>query len=150
MKKLIDVYVYRIKDEIPEFLFLKRSSHKIYAHQWRMVSGKVEEKEAYWEAAKREFDEETQLTPLQFWVIPSVNSFYEAKTNQIHQIPAFAVEVGVDQVPILNDEHTEYKWATVNNIDKFMTWPEQKRLLRTAHEIIINKIIQPEWLLALK
>ena len=87
MKRLIDVYVYRFRHEKPEFLLFLRSSKKIYANQWRMIGGKVEEGEPYWKAALREFNEETGLSPDNFWVIPSVNTFYEAQSDQIHQIP---------------------------------------------------------------
>ena len=87
MKKLIDVYVYRIVEGEPQFLLFLRSAKKIYARQWRMIGGKVEQGEKYWEAALRELKEETGLIPSRFWTIPSINSFYEAKTDQIHQIP---------------------------------------------------------------
>lgn len=150
MKKLIDVYVYRVIDDKPEFLFLKRSAHKIYPNQWRLVHGKVEEGEAYWQAAVREFNEETQLKAKLFWVLPTINSFYEPKTDTIHHIPAFAVEVEPNQDPILNDEHTAFEWATIEKNDKFITWPEQIRLINTAHNIVTNKIIQPEWILNLE
>ena len=45
MKRLIDVYVYRMNSGFPEFLLLLRSKNKIYANQWRMVGGKVKENE---------------------------------------------------------------------------------------------------------
>ncbi len=150
MKRLIDVYVYRMVDEKPEFLFLKRSAHKIYPNQWRLVHGKVEEGEAYWQAAVREFNEETQLSAKLYWVLPTINSFYEAATDTIHHIPAFAIEVENGQDPILNDEHTAFEWATIEKAKKFITWPEQKRLLRTAHDIVNDKIIQPEWILKIE
>ncbi|HBQ58180.1 MAG TPA: NUDIX domain-containing protein, partial [Balneolaceae bacterium] len=81
MKKLVDVYPYKIKNGVPLFLIFKRSANKIYANQWRMVGGKVQEGESRWEAGLRELKEETGLTPLKFWTIPSVNQFYEAKTG---------------------------------------------------------------------
>ena len=81
MKRLIDVYVYRLNSGEPEFLLLLRSKKKIYANQWRMVGGKVKDGEDYWMGAQREVKEELGVTPDAFWVIPSVNTFYEA--NQI-------------------------------------------------------------------
>jgi dihydroneopterin triphosphate diphosphatase len=96
-KKLIDLYPYRVTDDQPEFLLLKRSKGRIYQGQWRMIGGKVEEGEAYWQAALRELDEETGLVPLKFWTLPSINQFYEAKTDQILSIPAFAAEIAPDE-----------------------------------------------------
>lgn len=147
MKKLIDVYVYRIKAEEPEFLLLKRSSEKIYANQWRMIGGKVDQEESYHNAAFRELQEETGFKPELFWVIPSVNSFYEAKTDQIHQIPAFAAQVGYEAVPTLDEEHVAYKWFKLQDIKKYIAWPEQKRLIKLVHRIVTNHQILPEWLL---
>lgn len=145
MKKLIDVYVYRMNSGMPEFLLLLRSSKKIYANQWRMVGGKVEADETYWEAALRELNEELSVSPTSFWVIPSVNTFYEAKTDQIHSIPAFAVELTPETEIKLDDEHQEYKWVRPNDIDGMVHWPEQKRLIRLTNELLLNHKILPEW-----
>ncbi len=145
MKKLIDVYVYRVMEGVPEFLLFLRSAKKIYAHQWRMIGGKVEEGEKYWEAALRELKEETGLIPEVFWTIPSINTFYEAKSDQIHQIPAFAVELKPEALPQLDDEHTEYRWISIEELDSYLSWPEQKRLIRLTYNLLINDQILPEW-----
>ena len=34
---------------------------KVYGGQWRMIGGKIKENELAWQAALREFDEETGL-----------------------------------------------------------------------------------------
>ncbi|HCI70754.1 MAG TPA: NUDIX domain-containing protein, partial [Balneola sp.] len=93
MKKLIDVYPYRVDGKNVEFLILKRSSKKIYAHQWRMVGGKVQENEQYWKAALRELKEEISISPIKFWTVPSLNNFYEHSSDSIHHIPAFAAQM---------------------------------------------------------
>lgn len=148
MKKLIDAYVYRInKDSEPEFLLLLRSSKKIYANQWRMIGGKVQNDEHYWQAALRELKEETGVLPKRFWTVPSINTFYEAKTDQIHQIPAFAAEIDVDTEIYLDDEHIDFKWISVDNLEVYLYWPEQIRLIRLVHHILTNKKILPEWVI---
>ncbi len=145
MKKLIDVYPYRIHEGTPEFLLFLRSSKKIYAHQWRMIGGKVKEGEAYWEAALREFSEETSLSPALFWTIPSMNSFYEASSDQIHHIPAFGAELSAEVTPVLDQEHSHYKWVTSDEVDEYIHWPEQKRLIKLVHQLVVNDQILPEW-----
>ena len=145
MKRLIDVYVYRMNSGVPEFLLLLRSKKKIYANQWRMVGGKVKEGESYWQGALREFHEELGAKPSQFWAIPSVNSFYEASTDQIHQIPAFAALFPEETSVILNEEHTEYRWVRVDEIEPMLAWPEQKRLIRLTNDLLTNHQILPEW-----
>ena len=145
MKKLIDVYVYKMIEEKPEFLLFLRSAKKIYANQWRMIGGKVKDEEKYWEAAIRELKEETGLTPEEFWTIPSVNTFYEAKSDQIHHIPAFAVFLNDDAIPELDDEHTKYRWISIDELDSYLQWPEQKRLIRLIYDLLVNDQILPEW-----
>ena len=148
MKRLIDVYVYRMSSGFPEFLLLLRSKNKMYANQWRMVGGKVKKDEAYWEGALRELHEELGLRPDSFWTIPSLNTFYESNTDQIHQIPAFAAEMTIQEI-VLNNEHTEFRWVTVNEIEEMIAWPEQKRLIRCTDQLLRNKQILPEWQIAL-
>lgn len=149
MKKLIDVYPYRIvKNEI-EFLIFRRSSNKIYAGQWRMIGGKVKPDESSWQAGLRELKEETGINPDLFWAVPSVNQFYEHKTDTVHSIPAFAARMASGTDIVLNEEHTEFKWISAVNVDHFIKWPEQRRLIRLIEKLLIKKEneILPEWII---
>ncbi|MBO6586373.1 MAG: NUDIX domain-containing protein [Gracilimonas sp.] len=149
MKKLIDVYPYKIKGGQPLFLIFKRSSEKIYGNQWRMVGGKVKEGETSWEGALRELKEETGLSPVKFWTIPSVNQFYEAKSDSVHAIPAFAAELSGNKEIKLDDEHSEYKWVSIEGVEPYISWPEQRRLMKMMHDILTDQFLQilPEWII---
>lgn len=149
MKKLIDVYPYKIDEGKPHFLIFKRSSKKIYANQWRMVGGKVQKGEESWRAALRELKEETGLEPVQFWCIPSVNQFYEAKTDFVHTIPAFAAEIDNNAPIKLDEEHTEFKWIGIEEVENYIPWPEQRRLMQLTCDILTNQTYQilSEWII---
>jgi len=147
MKKLIDAYIYRESSKNIEFLILQRAKNKIYAGQWRMVGGKVKENEDYADAALREIQEEIHLTPSFFWVVPSVNTFFEAKTNQILHIPAFAAKAPDSFSPTLDDEHTQYKWISVSQISTHIFWPEQQRLMKMIATLVQNGHVVTEWVL---
>lgn len=149
MKKLIDVYPYKMQEGTPRFLLFRRSSKKIYGNQWRMVGGKVKSQETSWEGALRELKEETGVKPTKFWVIPSVNQFYEAKTDTVHSIPAFAAELASDADIQLNEEHTQYKWVQINQVQTYIKWPEQRRLMHITHDILTQQSLEilPEWII---
>lgn len=148
-KKLVDLYPYRLTDDDPEFLLFRRAKGKIYQGQWRMIGGKVNSGETYWQAALRELKEETGLIPETFWTIPDLNTFYEHKTDLILQIPAFAAEIKNDATPSLDDEHSEFKWVKASEIELFIQWPEQKRLIRLTNTILTSDKILDDWLVTL-
>ena len=148
-KRLIDLYPYRIKENKPEYLLLKRAGKKIYAGQWRMVGGKAETGEPFWQAALRELREETGLSPLRMWTIPSVNSFYEHASDTVHHIPAFAAELNVNAEPVLDDEHSAFEWFSLKKAEVQIRWPEQKRLLKLTDSILTTDKILDEWLVPL-
>lgn len=148
-KKLIDLYPYRLTQNTPEFLLLKRSKGHVYHGQWRMVGGKVKADETYWQAALRELKEETSFIPVKFWTIPGVNHFYEHKTDMIHSIPAFAAELSSDQIPILDDEHTDFGWFELDEALNKIIWPEQKRLLALINQLLTSDQILEDWIVSI-
>lgn len=147
-KKLIDLYPYRFNNNRLELLLLKRAEGEQYDGQWRMIGGKVEEGEAYWEAALRELDEETGLKPEKFWTLPSLNNFYEWNTDQILLIPAFAAEINSADSIILNREHSKADWFEIEEATKRIYWPEQRRLLKLLHNIVTSNQILEDWLVS--
>ena len=144
MPSLVDVYPYRL-NESPEFLILKRAHGKQYAGQWRMIGGKIESCEAAWQSGLRELREETGLFPETFWTVPSVNQFYEAATDTLHHIPVFAAKVAADAIINLDEEHLEFKWIQSAELNTFIHWPEQQRLITLIHQILKSQKVLDEW-----
>jgi len=120
ISNLIEAHIFRANKNGIEFLLLKRSEGQPYSGLWQMVTGKIKSDEKAYQTALREIKEETGLVPVQLWVAPTVNSFYEPKDEYICLLPVFAARVELDMVQ-LSDEHTEYKW-----VDKI--W--RKRILK--------------------
>lgn len=133
--RVVDVYPYRrAEDGTAEFLLCRRASHQTYAGQWRMIGGKIAEDEAAWQTALRELHEETQLAPVRMWTIPSLNMLYQWHRDRVNLIPGFAVEVTGD--PVLNHEHDRFAWHPVAQAARCLAWPEQRRLLLLADELL--------------
>lgn len=147
MKRLIDVYPYHKQEDEVLFLIFKRSSEVLYPNQWRMIGGKVLKQESYHEAAFRELKEETSITPRLFWSIPSLNQFYDHKNNNIHHIPVFGAEVESDPNISLNHEHVDWKWISKDEIDSYIEWPEQERLMHLLADIVTSNKILDEWII---
>ena len=136
--RIVDVYPYREQSVNPEFLILRRAPGTEYARQWRMVGGKIEPGEAAWETARREATEETGHAPDRLWTIPSLNAFYEWQDDRINLIPAFAAVCPAD--PVLDDEHDAFAWLPAQEAVNRLAWPEQRRLLRLADQMIRDGI----------
>lgn len=148
--QVVDVYPYcKVKDEI-FFLLLKRSPGKIYGGQWRMIGGKVRIGEKAYETALRELHEETQLKPESFWTVPSVNHFYNHKTDKIMLIPVFAARVRCNAAIKLDDEHISFKWVPYSEIRLYGLWPEQFRMISLIyqHLTIVGEPLE-EWKIGL-
>lgn len=149
-KRLVDVYPYTIfKHNNTRFLLLKRSSKKVYSHQWRMIGGKVKQGEAYWQAAYREFVEEIGLYPQIFWNIPSINQFYEYQSDTIYTIPTFAAQIDVRESDHINldAEHDAYMWCSLNEVNRKVLWPEQRRLINLVDRIVSNNELLDDWII---
>ena len=147
MPRLIDVYAYRKQHKKVELLILKRAPDVIYAGQWRMIGGKVEEGEKAFEAALRECREETKAEPRTFWTLPSVNQFYDSNSDRVLQIPAFAAELSLTSSVTLNHEHVDFKWIRKEDISEYIHWPEQQRLMHLLISIITDNKVLNKWII---
>jgi len=141
--RVVDVYPYVATADGPRFLILRRAAGHVYAGQWRMVGGKIDEGETGWQAALRELKEETGATPLRTWALPSINHFYDWRRDTIALIPAFAVELPTDALT-LDAEHDEAAWLPAPEAAARLAWPEQQRLLLLTASLLERGGVPPE------
>ena len=140
--RVVDVYPYRRGADGVAFLLLRRAAGRLYAGEWRVVGGKIDEGEAAWEAALRELAEETGRRPVHAWTVPSVNAFYEWQADRLNLIPAFAAELDAD--PVLDAEHDAFAWLPPAEAAARLAWPEQQRLLRLVADLLSRDALPPE------
>ncbi|MCZ7604287.1 MAG: NUDIX pyrophosphatase [Melioribacteraceae bacterium] len=132
---LIEAHIFRQIDENQiEFLLLKRSDGEIYSGVWQMVTGSIDKNEKAYQTALREIKEETSLLPKQFWVVPNVNSFYEPKKDYICMVPVFAALVDLDCQVTISNEHSEYKWVSLDEAKKLLAWRGQRNSVEIIYE----------------
>jgi len=138
ISNLIEAHIFRESENGIEFLLLKRSEDQHYPGLWQMVTGKIKEGEKAFQTALREIKEETELVPIQLWVAPTVNSFYEPRDEFICLIPVFAVRVKSNKVKI-SSEHTEYKWVNKQTAQKLLAWEGQRRAVQIIEDYFLNE-----------
>jgi dihydroneopterin triphosphate diphosphatase len=138
ISNLIEAHIFRVTEKGIEFLLLKRSEGQPYPGLWQMVTGKIKPEEKAHQTALREIKEETGLVPVQLWVAPTVNSFYEPKDEYICLLPVFAARVETDHVK-LSDEHTEYKWVDKITAQKLLAWEGQRKAVHIIEDYFLNE-----------
>jgi dATP pyrophosphohydrolase len=142
--KQVDSYIYRITDNGPVYLMLKRSSGKYYEHLWQGVAGKIEKGETAVQAVVRELEEETGKKPIKIFAADHIASFYDARNDRILMVPIFGIEVEDSEVQ-LSEEHSEYKWVSFEEALTLLTWKGQKEGLRTVHDEITSEDDRTKW-----
>jgi len=138
ISNLIEAHIFRESKKGIEFLLLKRSEGQPYPGLWQMVTGKIKSDEKAYQTALREIKEETGLTPIQLWVAPTVNSFYEPRDEYICLLPVFAARVESSKVN-LSSEHTEYQWVNKTNAQKLLAWEGQRKAVQIIEDYFLNE-----------
>jgi len=142
--KQIDSYIYRITDNGPVYLMLKRSPGKYYEHLWQGVAGKIEKGETATQTVIRELEEETGMKPTKMFTADHIASFYDARNDRILIVPIFGIEVENSKVQ-LSAEHSEYRWVSFDEALALLTWKGQKEGLRTVHDEITSDDDRTKW-----
>ena len=138
ISNLIEAHIFRESEKGIEFLLLKRSEGQPYPGLWQMVTGKIKSDEKAYQTALREIKEETGLVPVQLWVAPTVNSFYEPKDEYICLLPVFAARVESSEIK-LSREHTEYQWVNKTTAQKLFAWEGQRKAVQIIEDYFLNK-----------
>ena len=142
--RVIDAYVYTPTNNGLLFLLLKRAKTKMYEHIWQGVAGKIEKGEKSWEAAKREFQEETGLKPDKMFIVDHVSKFYEQMDDRINLVPVFGIEVNTQEV-VLSDEHSEYKWVKIDEALDLLVWKGQKQAIKIVNDMVLCNDDRMRW-----
>lgn len=135
---MIEAHIFRKSDNGIQFLLLKRSDGQPYPGLWQMVTGKIKENENAYQTAMREIKEETGLIPVQLWVTPTVNSFYEPKDEYICLLPVFVARVETEKIK-LSAEHTDYQWVDKITAQKLLAWEGQRKAVQIIEDYFLNE-----------
>jgi 8-oxo-dGTP pyrophosphatase MutT (NUDIX family) len=125
-----------------EYLILRRKHHWI---GWEFPKGGINLFELKRHAAKREVREETGLKLIGIRKF-NVHEKYKYKKEfpdrpgKIGQtFTLFGAEVKKGRVKIDMKEHSGFKWMTFREAERKLTWPNQKKCLRTVNNWLKNE-----------
>ena len=59
-------------------------------------------------------------------------------------VPVFGIEVNTREV-VLSDEHSEYKWVTINEALDLLVWTGQKQAIKIVNDMILYNDDRMRW-----
>lgn len=139
---IVDVYVARRGALGLEFLQLKRAKEPLRG-SWQPIMGHIESGETAVAAARREMREEVGLegpAVLGLWQLEQVHPFFLAGSDEIVMSPRFAAEVAMAWRPVLNQEHSEFRWVQESNVGEMFVWPGQRAAIAEASRVLRGDI----------
>ena len=126
---LVDVYVLRGAGPTLECLVLRRAAGGRCPGSWEAVHGHVEAGERPAEAAVRELQEETGLTPLRLYNLSRMESFYLHRGDEVALVPVFVAFAPPDAAVRLGPEHDRSEWLAPETARRRFAWPREARAL---------------------
>lgn len=126
---LVDVYVLRGSGAGLECLALRRAAGGRCPGSWETVHGHIEAGERPADAASRELEEETGLTPIRLYNVSRVESFYQHRIDEVALVPVFAAFVAPEAPVRTGSEHDRFEWLAPAEADSRFAWPRERRAL---------------------
>mgnify|MGYP002641664915 CR=1 FL=1 len=135
--KYIDVFPFSRTDDGLRFLLLRRAVDNTYPGIWQPIAGKIKAGEKAWEAGLRELKEETGFTPVNYYALDHVSTYYLHRTDEIVQVPAFLAEVTLED-PAISKEHDIYKWLSLGKAKKTASWEPYRKALDVIPKLLAS------------
>lgn len=132
----ISAYIIRQTSEGPRYLLIRRCG-KYLTGTWQMISGGIEKGETAGQAAFREIQEETGLTPQVLYSADAVETFYLPINDKIAFVPVYVAFVKDEEVTLSPKEHDAYEWLSLEEARERLIWSEQKRIITLVHETFV-------------
>ena len=129
-----------------QLLMACRIEGKYMGGTWQLISGGLEPSEAAWQGALREMQEETGLTPQEFYRLSTLTSFYRPDNDSLNTAPMFCAVVGENAAVRINSEHTEFEWVNVDEADSRLMWPSDRQALTEVRSAILGDGIAKEYM----
>jgi dATP pyrophosphohydrolase len=135
----VAVYVFRTLPIGTQFLQLHRAAGSgDYAGTWQTVYGGIKSGESAIAAALRELQEETQLTPINFFQVEYLESFYHRARDRVTVLPVFAAQVATNAEVLIDEEHDDYRWVDLADVPTHFVWRVQRQAIAIIEQDILG------------
>ena len=134
----VEVHVFRRRGKRLEMLLIRRSERRSLAGVWQPVTGGIERGESVILAAVREVLEETGLTPIRWWALEHMASFFDIAGDRVRVVPVFAAEVAWTDPIQLSDEHDQYAFMSMSAARKRVLWATQRAALTALRDEVLS------------
>jgi dATP pyrophosphohydrolase len=128
-----------LEDNHNQVLVLRRAESTSLGGAWGPVTGAIEAGENASQSALREIREETGLMPERFYSADYCVQFYEPINHAISVIPVFVGFVGEDQTVALNWEHSDYRWASLEEAIPLLTFGGQRAMFEHVRREFVER-----------
>lgn len=122
-----------------QLLLLQRASNKVEPGKWGVPGGKLEKGETPEQAAVRELSEETGISVESSSQVRYVGALYIRKPTVDYVYHLFKVQV--EQMPAisLSNEHENYKWASLKDLEEMPLMTGGQEILDYYRKTLTNK-----------
>lgn len=130
--------MFRRRSRTVQLLLLRRSPERTLPGVWQPVTGGIERGETAYAAAAREVREETGLSPLRWWSLAHLTSFYDPAGDVVRLLPGFAAEVAASDPVHLSHEHDRYAFLPLARAASRVLWDAQRLALAALRREVLQ------------
>ena len=134
----VEVHVFRRRGKRMELLLIRRSPERSLAGVWQPVTGGIERGESALAAALREVREETGLSPVRWWALEHLATFYDPGRDHVRLVPVFAAEVAWTDPVQLSHEHDRYAFLAPAEARRRVLWATQRQAIAALREEVLS------------
>ncbi|KPL60428.1 NUDIX hydrolase [Rossellomorea vietnamensis] len=131
------VLLKKVQNEFKVLLVKREGS--VLKDVWCYIGGGIEEGEKAWEAAYREVEEETGITNMSLYSANTFDRIYSIEGNYIYIAPVFVGFVPDDQEVTLNEEHSDYRWVSLEEAMGTVSLPGNEEVLSFIENHFVKK-----------